>query len=273
MITKHEVAIGPSYAGSTRLTQMDWVCNGNSLTESRLLSRISEQYRNFEHSLVEPLAETGYHFISYNSPRAVVHEDPFLFLRNVASQSLMLSAGASRTAKVQAVGTPVEVTFWPHQVESYEVTPNALIQSSDPYYLLNDLGQLQRKTSKRYIHRVFAAAQRQAKVSERSMARINRFVEDCLQHQSRAGVAASVDVLVSSLRRQAETISATVSNEGPLSICASLKDVELYIEIEPNGHSEASVVKGQEFPKAVDITTASDLMPEVIFDVLRSSSD
>ncbi len=77
--------------------------------------------------------------------------------------------------------------------------------------------------------------------------------------------------LVSWLCQQSDTVSATVSEDGALSIATVFpKDVRLYVEIERDGSTGATVTRERRYAKDIAVTTIVDLTPEVILDAVGS---
>ncbi len=77
--------------------------------------------------------------------------------------------------------------------------------------------------------------------------------------------------LVRWLRQQSDTVSATVSDDGMLSIATIFpNDVWLYVEIERDGSTGAAVTRERRYARDISATTVADLTPEVIFDAVGS---
>ena len=74
-----------------------------------------------------------------------------------------------------------------------------------------------------------------------------------------------VNKLVAWLCSQSDTVSATVSSDGMLSIASVFpRDVRLYIEIERNGDVGAAVTRERRYAIDISAVTVADLTPEVI---------
>ena len=74
-----------------------------------------------------------------------------------------------------------------------------------------------------------------------------------------------VNKLVAWLCSQSDTVSATVSSDGMLSIASVFpRDVRLYIEIERNGDVGAAVTRERRYAIDIPAVTVADLTPEVI---------
>ncbi len=75
----------------------------------------------------------------------------------------------------------------------------------------------------------------------------------------------SVSGLVDWLCDQSDTVSATVSSDGMLSIAAVFPDdVRLYVEVERNGDVGAAVTRERRYANDISADTVVDLTPEVI---------
>ena len=73
------------------------------------------------------------------------------------------------------------------------------------------------------------------------------------------------------LCQQSDTVSATVSEDGMLSIATIFpKDVRLYVEIERDGSTGAAVTRERRYAKDIAATTVAELTPEVILDAVGS---
>ena len=80
-----------------------------------------------------------------------------------------------------------------------------------------------------------------------------------------------VNELMSWLCSQSDAVSATVSNDGMLSIAAGFdNDVRLYVEIERNGSTEAAVTRKRRYARDVRGNSVADLTPEVLLDAIGS---
>ena len=81
----------------------------------------------------------------------------------------------------------------------------------------------------------------------------------------------SVNGLVAWLCSQSDTVSATVSSDGMLSIATVFpRDVRLYVEIERDGSVGAAVTRERRYPSDISAVTAADLTPEVILAAVAS---
>ena len=77
--------------------------------------------------------------------------------------------------------------------------------------------------------------------------------------------------LVSWLCHQSDTVSATVSNDGILSIATVFpNEVRLYVEIERDGITEAAVTRERRYARDITSNTVDDLTPEVILAAVES---
>ena len=80
-----------------------------------------------------------------------------------------------------------------------------------------------------------------------------------------------VNKLVAWLCSQSDTVSATVSSDGMLSIATVFPDgVRLYVEIERDGNVGAAVTRERRFAKDIAADTVTDLTPEVILATVSS---
>lgn len=80
-----------------------------------------------------------------------------------------------------------------------------------------------------------------------------------------------VNKLVAWLCSQSDTVSATVSTDGMLSIATVFPDgVRLYVEIERDGNVGAAVTRERRFAKDIAADTVTDLTPEVILAAVSS---
>ena len=81
----------------------------------------------------------------------------------------------------------------------------------------------------------------------------------------------AVNNLVTWLCSESDTVSATLSNDGTLSIASGFQnDVRLYIEIERNGSTEAAVTRERRIASDIYGNTVADLTPEVLLDAIGS---
>lgn len=81
----------------------------------------------------------------------------------------------------------------------------------------------------------------------------------------------SVNELVTWLCSQSDTVSATVSSDGVLSVAAVFpRDVRLYIEFERNGDVGAAVTRERRYANDISAVTVADLSTEVILAAVAS---
>ena len=102
--------------------------------------------------------------------------------------------------------------------------------------------------------------------------RLSQFGIDCPgQELVSASTNSAVNDLVSWLDSQSDTVSATVSNDGTLSIAAVFpNDVRLYVEIERDGSTGAAVTRNRRYASDISGNTVADLTPEVILAAVGS---
>ena len=103
-------------------------------------------------------------------------------------------------------------------------------------------------------------------ISSKLRGRLSEFWSDS---QGQAWVHSStkdaVNQLVTWLSSQSDTVTATVSNDGILSIATVFENkVRLYVEIERNGSTEAAVTRARRYAFDLSGNTLADLTPEVI---------
>ncbi len=80
-----------------------------------------------------------------------------------------------------------------------------------------------------------------------------------------ASTIESVNTMVAWLCQQSDTVSATVSNDGMLSIATVFpNDVRLYVEIERDGSTGAAVTRERRYAHDIPVDSIADLTPEVI---------
>ena len=73
------------------------------------------------------------------------------------------------------------------------------------------------------------------------------------------------------LSSQSDTVSATLSNDGMISIAAVFpNEVRLYVEIERSGSTGAAVTRERRYARDVPVHTVADLTPEVILAAVES---
>lgn len=86
-----------------------------------------------------------------------------------------------------------------------------------------------------------------------------------------ASTKSAVNEMVAWLCSQSETVSATVSNDGILSIATVFQnEVRLYVEIERDGSTEAAVTRERRYARDISGNTVAALTSEVILAALRS---
>ena len=105
------------------------------------------------------------------------------------------------------------------------------------------------------------------RVGPKLQERLSRFSADYPgQDPVSDSTMSSVNELVAWLCSESDTVSATVSNDGMLSIATvfSPRDVRLYVEVERNGDIEAAVTRERRYAKDISAFTVTDLTPEVI---------
>ena len=102
--------------------------------------------------------------------------------------------------------------------------------------------------------------------------RLSQFGIDCSEQESvSASTKSAVNYLVSWLCSQSDTVSATVSNDGMLSIATVFpNDVRLYVEIERDGSTGAAVTRERRYARDISGNTVADLTPEVILAAVGS---
>jgi hypothetical protein len=84
-------------------------------------------------------------------------------------------------------------------------------------------------------------------------------------------IECTVNDLVDCLCLHSDTVSATVSNDGALSIAAVFpNEIRLYLEIETDGSTEAAVTRERRYARDISIDTVEDLTPEVILAAIGS---
>lgn len=82
---------------------------------------------------------------------------------------------------------------------------------------------------------------------------------------------AAIHELVCWLHNKSETVSATVSHDGLLTIAAVFpKDVRLYIEVERDGSAEAAVTRKRRYARDIAAERISDVTPEVVLAAVAS---
>ena len=105
--------------------------------------------------------------------------------------------------------------------------------------------------------------------------RLGRFESD-YEGKERVSGATSYDVkqLVRWLCTQSDTVSATVSNDGMLSVATVFpNDVRLYIEIERDGSVDAALTRERRYARDLSVDTVADITSEeILAAVTRISS-
>ena len=82
---------------------------------------------------------------------------------------------------------------------------------------------------------------------------------------------AEVKDLVAWLCEQSPSVSATVADDGLMSLFAKLEgDVRLYVEVDRYGNAEAAISRSPTDVKGIDITTIGELTPELVFGIVGS---
>ncbi len=102
--------------------------------------------------------------------------------------------------------------------------------------------------------------------------RLSRFGSDCPgQEPVLASTMDAVKALVVWLCQQSDTVSATVSSDGMLSIAAVFpNDVRLYVEIERDGSAGAVISRSRTHADDLPITAVSQLTREMVLDAITS---
>ena len=97
-------------------------------------------------------------------------------------------------------------------------------------------------------------------------ARLSQYWNDCPgQARVTASTKDAVSELVAWLSGQAEAVSATVSDDGTLSIASIFpNDVRFYVEIDRDGSTEAAVTRQRRYALDIAGNTVADFSPEVI---------
>ena len=81
----------------------------------------------------------------------------------------------------------------------------------------------------------------------------------------------AVNELVAWLCSRSDSVSATVSSDGMVSIAAGFEnDVRLYIEVERRGSTEAAVTRERRYAHDICGNIVADLTPGVLLDAIRS---
>jgi hypothetical protein len=101
---------------------------------------------------------------------------------------------------------------------------------------------------------------------------LSRFEADCPGDEKvSAETMLHVNKLVKWLCNRSNTVSATVSSDGMLSVAAVFpKDVRLYVEIERDGSVEAAVTRDRRYANDVSAIAVADLTPEEILAAVGS---
>ena len=108
--------------------------------------------------------------------------------------------------------------------------------------------------------------------NSRLQERLFQFGKDCPSKDPvSASTESAVNELVAWLCSQSETVSATVSNDGMLSIATVFEnEVRLYVEIERDGSTEAAVTRERRYARDIPGKTVATLTSEVILAAVRS---
>ena len=111
-----------------------------------------------------------------------------------------------------------------------------------------------------------------AGISSKLRERLSQFGKDSLgQEPVSALTKSAVENLVAWLCNQSDTVSATVSSDGVLSVATVFpNDVRVYVEIEHDGSVEAAVTRERRYARDIAASTVSDLTPEVILAAVES---
>ncbi len=109
-------------------------------------------------------------------------------------------------------------------------------------------------------------------VNSRLEERLSQFENDCPgQEPVSASTKSAVRKLVTWLCSRSNTVSATVSNDGVLSIATVFStDVRLYVEVERDGSTEAAVTREKRYACNVPGNAVTDLIPEVVLAAVGS---
>ena len=109
-------------------------------------------------------------------------------------------------------------------------------------------------------------------ISPKLQERLSRFEADCPgeEHVS-TETRFQVNELVKWLCSRSDTVSATVSNDGMMSVATVFSDdIRLYVEIERDGSVGAAVTRERRYAFDISATTVADLTPEVILAAVSS---
>ena len=111
-----------------------------------------------------------------------------------------------------------------------------------------------------------------AKSSSKLQERIHQFGNEYpgLEQVAESTKSAVTD-FVAWLSSKSDTVSATLCNDGMISIAAVFpNEVRLYVEIERSGSTEAAVTRERRYARDVPVRTVADLAPEVILAAVGS---
>ena len=186
---------------------------------------------------------------------------------------LLLNLGSPKPLTMDLEGYDVSVVV---QTKGLTAAPNdrlrrilvdamACTPSSPPQETTSELSPLVRSQVEQIVDGVDGVS---VKLQER-LSRFEANREDLEPVSSTTKTA--VNDLVRWLCGQSDTVSATVSNDGTLSIAAGFQnDVRLYIEVERNGTTEAAVTRERRFARDIFGNTVADLTLEVLLDAIGS---
>lgn len=109
-------------------------------------------------------------------------------------------------------------------------------------------------------------------VNSKLQQRLSQFGSDHPGHEPvLASTIDTANALVAWLCEQSDTVSATVSSDGMLSIAAVFpSDVRLYVEVERDGSAGAAVTRERRYARDISIDTVADLSPEVVLAAVGS---
>ena len=102
--------------------------------------------------------------------------------------------------------------------------------------------------------------------------RLSQFAEGSLETgPPRQSILSTVTEMVGWLAGLSDTVSATVADDGMLSIATVFpNEVRLYIEVEIDGSSEAAVTRARRYARDISISRLEDLTPEAILEAIGS---
>lgn len=102
--------------------------------------------------------------------------------------------------------------------------------------------------------------------------RLSQFAEGSLETGPPSqSILSTVTAMVGWLAGISDTVSATVADDGMLSIATVFPNgVRLYIEVETDGSSEAAVTRARRYARDISISRLEDLTPEAILEAIGS---